>query len=218
MSENNMSESLAARVLAYYEVYAPEKVGDVGAIVKKYEGREESLWRKLRQKYGEFVYDFRSESFDAEKALRNPRVRPPVVDAPLLDNISKFRYLLPVTAEAYEERVKVDEKRKEAPTQPKHEPTSLGRELLLDNIADPLRDGPFSVLWQALKERRRLKVLVRRQKSARGYCRGLLKAFDRHMNLFLIDVTETTPSHTNRRLGSLLIRGDNVILVCFEHL
>jgi len=42
--------------------------------------------------------------------------------------------------------------------------------------------------------------------------RGILKSFDQHLNLLLEEVEEVKEGRS-RRLGTVLIRGDNVILI-----
>ena len=192
--------SFRDRVVAYYEVHNPTKLDSVDEICRRYADREAELWQKLDAKYT----NFRSRNFNALAALNGANVVPPVPDAPILDNISKFRPYLPSNDASYDSRVLT----KPTPRPPKISPGSD----LLTTITDPLRAGPYSLLWRALEERRRIKVVIRQFTRIRGTCVGLLKAFDRHMNLYLIDVTETT--RRTRRLGSLLIRGDVVVLVC----
>ena len=45
------------------------------------------------------------------------------------------------------------------------------------------QDGPFSLLYTCLKERRRVKVWTRRHKGLRSVLAGYLVAFDKHMNM-----------------------------------
>ncbi|CAM9872686.1 unnamed protein product, partial [Ectocarpus sp. 8 AP-2014] len=50
--------------------------------------------------------------------------------------------------------------------------------------------GPYSLLYRLHEENRRASVMIRRVNSIRGTCTGLVRAFDRHMNLLLVDVRE----------------------------
>lgn len=103
--------------------------------------------------------------------------------------------------------------------------------------------GPLATLHRALRESREVVVQVRDSHCVRGTCRGVVAAFDRHMNVVLIDVTENfsrkvlrqraepAPPDSNsrqrarhnrpriavemvtRHLDQLLIRGDSVATV-----
>ncbi len=43
--------------------------------------------------------------------------------------------------------------------------------------------------------------------------RAKLKGFDQHLNLVLEDTEDTTDSENVKKLGVLIVRGDNVIII-----
>ena len=43
--------------------------------------------------------------------------------------------------------------------------------------------------------------------------RGKLKGFDQHLNLVLEETDDITDTDTVRRLGVIIVRGDNVVIV-----
>jgi small nuclear ribonucleoprotein len=43
--------------------------------------------------------------------------------------------------------------------------------------------------------------------------RGKLKGFDQHLNLVLEDTEETTNMENVKKLGTIIVRGDNVVLI-----
>lgn len=43
--------------------------------------------------------------------------------------------------------------------------------------------------------------------------RGKLKGFDQHLNLVLEETEDTTDAESVKKLGVLIVRGDNVILI-----
>jgi small nuclear ribonucleoprotein (snRNP)-like protein len=51
-------------------------------------------------------------------------------------------------------------------------------------------NGPISLLMRLYEENRRVCIMIRNVNSIRGVCTGLLKAFDKHFNVILTDVTE----------------------------
>ena len=227
-SDEAPGSSFRARVVAYYEEHNPSRLHLVDEIVAKYAGREEALWAKLKKKYDAGAsaaerLDFRSRNFDALAALGARDLAPPVADAATLDNIAKFRPFLPLGHEDRDDRVKGAAHHAPRPAPDAARPSGSRGAELMRTMTDAMQEGPFSVLWRALRDRAAIKVVLRRINSIRGSCVGLLKAFDRHMNLVLVDAAETTvPPMRNpdrarpvtRFLKQVLIRGDNVVLVC----
>jgi len=43
--------------------------------------------------------------------------------------------------------------------------------------------------------------------------RGILRSFDQHLNLVLEQAEEIRPNNQIRKLGTIVIRGDNVMLI-----
>lgn len=56
------------------------------------------------------------------------------------------------------------------------------------------------------------KVVLVRLKGGRSL-RGKLKGFDQHLNLVLEDAEDTTDSENIKKLGSIIVRGDNVVII-----
>ena len=63
----------------------------------------------------------------------------------------------------------------------------------------------------ALNKARGKKVIVE-LKNGRQYI-GNLQAFDIHINVVLEDVEERTEGEVKRKLGTLFIRGDTIIMI-----
>mmetsp|Transcript_25830 Transcript_25830/g.62722 ORF Transcript_25830/g.62722 Transcript_25830/m.62722 type:complete len:122 (+) Transcript_25830:70-435(+) len=83
-------------------------------------------------------------------------------------------------------------------------------------------EGPLSVLTQSVKENSQVLINVRNNKKLLGR----VKAFDRHMNMILINVKEmwleypkgsaagkAKPIPKDRYISKMFLRGDSVILV-----
>uniref|UniRef100_A0A7S3L1D3 Small nuclear ribonucleoprotein Sm D2 n=1 Tax=Amphora coffeiformis TaxID=265554 RepID=A0A7S3L1D3_9STRA len=89
--------------------------------------------------------------------------------------------------------------------------------------ATDLKTGPFSVLFQAVKNNTQVLVNVRNNHKLLAR----VKAYDRHMNLLLEDVKEMwteqskggkgrtrgTAVNKDRYVSKLFLRGDSVILI-----
>ncbi len=56
------------------------------------------------------------------------------------------------------------------------------------------------------------KTVIVRLKGGRSL-RGKLRGFDQHLNLVLDDTEDTTDTEKTKKLGVLIVRGDNVIII-----
>jgi small nuclear ribonucleoprotein len=56
------------------------------------------------------------------------------------------------------------------------------------------------------------KIVLVRLKGGKSL-RGRLKGFDQHLNLVLEETEDTTNTESIRKLGLIIVRGDNVILI-----
>ena len=56
------------------------------------------------------------------------------------------------------------------------------------------------------------KAVLVRLKGGRSL-RGKLQGFDQHMNLVLEDTDDISDSNKTQRLGTIVVRGDNVIIL-----
>ena len=54
-------------------------------------------------------------------------------------------------------------------------------------------------------------VLVRLRRGKK--LRGKLKGFDQHLNLLLEETADITNAENTRKLGTIILRGDNVIII-----
>ncbi len=66
---------------------------------------------------------------------------------------------------------------------------------------------PFDLLNQALGKQ----VLIKLKDDKK--IRGVLKAFDQHMNLVLENSEELEGDKVTEKIGSMILRGDNVIYI-----
>jgi small nuclear ribonucleoprotein (snRNP)-like protein len=153
---------------------------------------------------GSKVLDFTSDQFDASYALVAPERE--VIDAnpsiysdattrqiQQLDNISKFRSLLPMCDPQMIE--------------PKTRNTSNATLAISSNASDaekrkvPMllamsakyenkKSGPLSLLYSIVANRQRARVMVRYVDCIRGTLTGYVLAFDKHFNMIMRDVDE----------------------------
>ncbi|MEM2870515.1 MAG: LSM domain-containing protein [Thermoplasmata archaeon] len=69
---------------------------------------------------------------------------------------------------------------------------------------------PHSVLEKSLNKR--MSLLLKDSRCLDGK----LVSFDENMNMVLEDTEETTPDGTVRRLGTVILRGNNVVTIALK--
>lgn len=214
--------------------------------------------------------DFKSRYFDPARALaaKQPALDPPRKVRPL-ENTRRFRRLLPTNDPARlelsslrrkdfsavpgrsvtdETKTLADRAAAAANARDRAEKFRAQGEaararvpvlqtLLQESVKEK---GPLSLLARAMEERRRVRVRTRHASGVRGEAYAYVKAFDRHLNLILADVTETSSQRARiqrrcgtsneegktknahklvwrtRRLAQIFVRGEQVVLVAVE--
>jgi len=105
----------------------------------------------------------------------------------------------------------------------KKKPTALFTEFPIQTIAERNSLGPLSLVKSCFVEKKRVKVWIRGAVTVKGTCTGFVIAFDKHLNLVLMDVEEVVrkprakySKHMEtktRHIPQLFIKGDNVVMV-----
>ena len=146
--------------------------------------------------------DLLSPHFDAAFTLSLPllpslplQVKIPIPHAPLLDNLSRCRHLLPPSHEEYLPPLGPSAEaaaaaRRDALLASKAAVAAAKGPPVLEALAESLRKGPTALLYRCWKERRRVVVVMRRIDGVRGIVEGELRGFDRHMNIILVEAEE----------------------------
>jgi len=94
--------------------------------------------------------------------------------------------------------------------------------VLIVGVVLSYRYGPLSVLRNLFIEKKRARVLIRGVKRIKAKVTGYLRAFDKHCNMILFDVLETSTLRLaetplkSRHMNQLFIRGENVVVVSMD--
>ncbi len=75
-----------------------------------------------------------------------------------------------------------------------------------------LEDSNMSEMTTEILEQNLSKIVLVRLKGGKSL-RGRLKGFDQHLNLVLEETEDTTVVENQRKLGLIIVRGDNVVLI-----
>ena len=70
----------------------------------------------------------------------------------------------------------------------------------------------MSEMTTEILEQNLSKVVLVRLKGGKSL-RGRLKGFDQHLNLVLEETEDTTAVENQKKLGLIIVRGDNVVLI-----
>jgi small nuclear ribonucleoprotein (snRNP)-like protein len=166
--------------------------------------RDEKHFEVTESQRGSRVLNYTSEHFDAAYALLAPekdviRSNPSMQldqktnQSQKLDNISKFRSLLPIC-----DPQRIDLKAKSIPIKvaTKANATDDAKQkkvpMLLSISAkyESKRSGPLSLLYSIVANRQRARVMIRYVDCVRGTLTGYIIAFDKHFNMIMRDVDE----------------------------
>lgn len=208
----------------FFAIYAPQKLSTIGIVLEKYKGREDTLFLFLQKKYSEAIrqrelaeVDFCSALFNPAKALAQPGLLPPNQRVRPLDNLRKCRCLLPASDVEYapmRSTLLPGQKATNASSMESKQAQkkkSIKEKLPHMKIAEHLKEGPHSLLYKCLHSNTKVIVTMRRAGGVRGTCTARVKAFDKHLNMILTDVTEVftvflktkkKPAHQNIDHGS----------------
>ena len=144
---------------------------------------------------------FVSSSFDPQAALSADmdvvlKVNPFVAQAPLIDNVSKFRRLLPGEDPQYLQPTKRSASAAAATRAQKAAAAAAASAHKIPipgafaALADRFDKGPFALLRDIHAKKQRVRVMVRYVDCIRGTLTGHVLAFDKHFNMILRDVEE----------------------------
>ncbi len=76
-----------------------------------------------------------------------------------------------------------------------------------------IREGStMSEMTTEILEQNIAKIVLVRLKGGKSL-RGRLKGFDQHLNLVLEETEDTTTPENVKKLGQIIVRGDNVVLI-----
>ncbi len=70
----------------------------------------------------------------------------------------------------------------------------------------------MSEMTTEILEQNLSRVVLVRLKGGKSL-RGRLKGFDQHLNLVLEETEDTSNPEDTRKLGTIIVRGDNVVLI-----
>jgi len=159
-----------------------------------------------------FYSKMNDESLDASSSSYDPlaslycasNVADP--SAPIFDNVESFASHL--TSSSSKKDEKGQSKKSKAPVEkierqfteeqmPIRAPKRASKNVV--TFMAKQTEGPMSSLQNCVENEKRVKVVTRKRDGIRGFCTGILVAFDKHWNLALLDVDEEYTRKRYRR-------------------
>jgi small nuclear ribonucleoprotein (snRNP)-like protein len=176
---------------------------DKGDVIEQ---RSEDWYDLTTDEQGSRIVDFISNRFDPVAALSHSMIgivqdmHPWLLQSPILDRVDQFRKFLPLEDPQYRSITANNSKKRNRSNDDNaaddNNKTKLKTPSCFASIAHVHQKGPFSILYQALIHRQRIRVVIRYVNGIRGTLTGYMVAFDKHMNLILRDVDENySPRH-----------------------
>lgn len=164
--------------------------------------KDEAYFELSKQQKGSGILSFTDANFDPVAALASsPETVVAANHAWLvqlqgsrLDRVDQCRPLLPPTDPLYKKAVAV-KKTTAAPRSMAAAPPKIKALPTFAAMASVYKDGPMSILYDAVMRRKRVRILVRYLDGIRGTLTGHLLAFDKHYNMLLRDVEEVYSPH-----------------------
>ncbi len=80
------------------------------------------------------------------------------------------------------------------------------------SIEEDTGDSTMSEMTTEILEQNLGKIVLVRLKGGKSL-RGRLKGFDQHLNLVLEETEDTSMVENQKKLGLIIVRGDNVVLI-----
>ena len=190
--------------------------------------RSEDWYELTASEFNSGDISFVSSSFDPYAALSADmhdvmKANPSVGQAPMIDNVSKFRQLLPredpqhlvpsKRSAAAAAATRAQQKAKAASGTSAAVTHKIAIPGAFTALADRFDKGPFALLRDIHTKKQRVRVMVRYVDCIRGTLTGYVLAFDKHFNMILRDVDEvysgraTKAGATDEKNGGIGIDG-----------
>lgn len=150
--------------------------------------------------------DFLSFEFDALQALKSENLKAPIENAELID-WTMIKYLLPSSSSSTSNlKISFPKKHENSEKTEKTKYTEL--------LTMRYRKGPLGKLHQWMKNKSKVKIVVRELNKLRGDLVGFIQSYDKHFNIILKDAQELLyKKNVLRKLEMVFVKGDSVVSI-----